>query len=235
MYYNTARMVRKKGHQFYDQEYFSQRDYFPDHLAETLKLIFRKRQVKKILDVGCGDGQIVSYLNRNGFQATGCDSADAAIKISGQIKADATNLPFSENSFEAVMAISLIEHLTSGQFDKFLKETRRVLIPAGYFFLVTPNRSSPLRIIEGKNWFAYRDPTHVQYYSPTSLKRILKKQGFGRFRFRFPTSVKTKADWWPHHLASPPQFIQSFLNYLFISSPLAYLRNSFWVLCQKRP
>jgi len=216
----------------YNQDYFQKRDALPLHFAQTLELLLKEIGVKKILDVGCGTGRLVKFLKENGFEALGCDISDEAIKLSGQIKASACALPFRKKSFEAVTAVSLIEHLKPNEAEKFLSEAERVLKPKGYLFLVTPNFWSLARVLKRKKWFGYTDPTHLQFYSPFSLKRLLKKCHFSNFRFRFKVDQKTPSDW-PIPLPRLPQIFQFLLNYLLISSPLAYLRDSFWLLAQK--
>lgn len=114
----------------------------------------------------------------NGFAALGCDIADEAIKLSGQTKASACALPFKKNTFEAVTAVSLIEHLSPNEAEEFLSGAERVLKPKGYLFLVTPNLWSPARVLKRKKWFGYADPTHVQFYSPISLKRLVNRHNF---------------------------------------------------------
>lgn len=218
---------------FYNQEYFQKRDSLSLSLAETLRLTLKGLKVKKVLDVGCGTGNLVEFLKQSGFAAIGCDHAKEAVKISGQIRAPATNLPFKDASFDCLTAISLIEHLNFKEAEKFLDEAGRVLKPKGCFFLVTPNRQSPRRFLQGKNWFAYSDPTHKIFYSPFSLKRLLKQHHFSNFRFRFRVKYETPADW-PIPLPSLPQPLAFFLNFGLIFSPLAYFRDSFWLLCKKQ-
>lgn len=218
---------------YYTEGYFKTRDFFPRYFAETFRLHLKRLPVKRILDVGCGTGRLVKFLKSSGYEAVGCDIADEAVKISGQFKGSATDLPFRNNSFEMVTAIHLIEHLTFGEMGKFLQEVRRVLKPNGYLYLDTPNLFSLEKIFRGKNWFGYSDPTHIQFYSPLSLKKILRQNNFYNERFRFKVDPKTPADWF---FASPrlPQAFQYLINFLMLSTPLTYIRNSFWVLCQKR-
>lgn len=214
---------------YYTKEYFEKRDFFPHHFAETLNLELKSLPVKKVLDVGCGTGRLVKFLKDQGYEAIGCDSSDEAIKISGQIKAQATRLPFKNGSFDLVTAISLIEHLKPKEAERFIEEAKRVLRPRGYFFLITPNFLSPMRFLKGKSWFGYLDPTHVKFYSPVSLKKLLEKHRFSNFKFRFRVDPKTCADWSFFASLIPPFLV----NCLLISTPLAYFRDSFWVSCQK--
>ena len=222
-----------KNNKYYDEEYFLKRDVLPISFLEILSLLLKELSVRKILDVGCGTGILVKYLEKKGYQSVGCDSSDIAVRMSGQVKGKATKLPFEDAAFDMVTAISLIEHLSQEEGETFLEEARRVLRPAGFLFLVTPNLFSLNKPLKGRDWFAYTDPTHINLFTPFSMKRILRKHGFHDERFRFKVDPKTPADWF---FAQPHlnQFFQYLANLLNFFSPLTYFRESFWVLCQKR-
>lgn len=219
---------------FYSKDYFQKRDVLPLHFAQTLKLLLKELKVKKILDVGCGTGKLVDFLNQSGFEAAGCDISDMAVKLSGAVQASATDLAFPAKTFDCLTAISLIEHLAPNEAEKFIQEAKKVLKNQGYIFLVTPNWASPMRFLAARKWFGYSDKTHLKFYTPFSLKRLLKKHQFSNFRFLFKIDRQAPADW-PLPLPSLPQSLQVLLNYLLISSPLAYFRNSFWLLAQQLP
>lgn len=225
----------------YDSDYFRERDVLIPHLAQTLNNFAKSSNIISILDIGCGTGRLVKFLNKKGFAATGIDKSEEAIKkaqITNPKKniqlASATKLPFKKNSFDLVCAISVIEHLSETEARKFLKEAYRILKPEGYLFLVTPNYSTPLRIFQGKNWFAYQDPTHVKYYSPVSLKKLLKNFGFGNFKLLFKINYGPSLQWeFPGISAKLPKNVKKFLASLLYNSPLFIVRNSFWLMSQK--
>ena len=119
---------------YYNNKYFRQRDNLDLLMAETLSTFARERNIKTVLDVGCGTGQLVKFLNNRKFKAVGCDSQNEAIKIAekinnpGQIiKADINKLPFKKGSFDLVCAISVIEHLKKSETEEFIKEANRIL------------------------------------------------------------------------------------------------------------
>lgn len=225
----------------YNQKYFQARDYLDLHLAESIKILMKERNLKKVLDVGCGTGRLVKFLNENGFETIGCDVVEEALKIAQRInkknsiiKASATKLPFTDRSFDLVIAISLIEHLTKNEAKKFIAEVKRILKPGGSVFLITPNFSSPLRYIFSKKWFAYSDPTHKHFFTPRSLSQLLKTHSFQNIKLRHKTAYNLPSDLHlPGFCRQWPMLIKNFLNWLMISSPLATFRDSFWLLAQK--
>lgn len=226
---------------YYDDSYFEKRDVLIPHLAQTIKKIAKKHRLKNILDVGCGTGRLVKFLQKNGFQAVGVDNSKKAVKKARALNnlktisfGSADKLHFKDQSFDLITSISVIEHLTPNQAKEFIIETRRILKPGGFLFLVTPNYATPLRIISGKNWFAYKDPTHINFYSPASLTSLLRKNGFDNFRCYFKISWQESLEWeFPGMLGFLPLRIKKLLVYLIFASPLAIIRNSFWMLAQK--
>lgn len=219
-------MKTKPNVSHYNMKYFTERDYLDMHMAESLKILMKDNGLKKVLDVGCGTGKLVQYLNENGFDAYGCDSEDVAVNLAKKINrrnaisiASATHLPFPNTSFDLITGISLIEHLSKSESIDFLKEVRRVLKPNGFIFVVTPNFASPCRFIQGKKWFGYSDPTHINFFTPLSLANLLKDYGFYNPRFWFKTN---DTNYW-----------KNFVYYLLFSTPFCFIRNSFWIAAQK--
>ena len=234
---------------YYSHKYFSDRDHLDLHIAESIKLLANDlpagRQgykLKAILDVGCGTGRIVKFLNDKGFKAKGCDPSEIAVKLARKInkdprtiiKASATKLPFKPNSFDLVISMSVIEHLTLRQAQGFLKETCRALKEKGLIFIITPNWATPIRLIQGKRWFGYSDPTHIKFYTPKSLWKLIKSYGFINPKWWFKTKYVPTFDWEFAKIFSKfPKSIKPFFIYLLFSTPLALMRNSFWMVAQK--
>lgn len=225
----------------YDKSYFEDRDLLIPHLAATIKNIAKIHQLETILDVGCGTGRLIQYLAKVGFKVAGCDIAKVAV-IAARLKnpgikimkASATKLPYADNSFDLVCAISVIEHLTAAQTDKFLAQTSRVLKSHGFVFLVTPNFATPLKILQGQKWFGYSDPTHITFYSPRSLSAILTQFGFSNIQKNFPIKYTSSLEWeFPPLLSKLPTALKQIIIYLIFATPLSVIRNSTWILAQK--
>jgi len=226
---------------YYDKKYFRERDHLDLHVAESIKILMNENNLRKVLDVGCGTGRLVKFLNKEGFEAKGCDSQEEAVRYakgvaaaSNIVKASATNLPFDTNTFDFVAAISVLEHLEIQEVNKFLKEARRVLKNGGLVFFVTPNYATPFRFLQGDRWFGYSDPTHVTFFTPSSLSQRLRAAGFKNVRFRFKSKYDSPFDWdLPEFMRSLPKPIKNFITYLLISTPLSNVRNSFWIAAKK--
>jgi len=112
------------------------------HLAEE----FPKNPVNS-LEVGCGSGGVSLFFhNICKYQVELVDLSDEALCFAQRNfethgkkplhaifrKADATHLPYPENSFDLVMSFGLLEHFTD--IEKPIREQLRVLKPGGLFF-----------------------------------------------------------------------------------------------------
>lgn len=211
------------------------------HLAQSIQILASDHKFRKILDVGCGTGRLIKFLNQNGFNAQGCDFATEAIKTAKTIngnsiikKASAISLPYKTGSFDLVTSISVIEHLKQKEAAKFLNEAKRVLKPSGYIFIITPNFSSPFRYLLGKRWFAYSDPTHINFFTPKSIKVLLTNCGYKNIKFRHKSAYDVLFSWYlPTPLRKLPMPLKNFFNYLMVSSPFSTCRDSLWVSAHK--
>jgi SAM-dependent methyltransferase len=100
---------------------------------------------KTVLDLGCGSGWLSIYLARAGFEVTGIDLAEHALRLASQWAeqenlsakfevADIAKLPYADRSFDAVVANSILEHLTFELAEEMFGQLKRVLKPGGVLF-----------------------------------------------------------------------------------------------------
>ena len=110
----------------------------------------------RVLDVGCGRGEILRHAARLGADAYGIDYAPVAFTMSRKViasaegeifpgrtavyLADAKHLPFPTGAFDRVLMFDVVEHLHPWELDVALKEIHRVMKPDGMFIVHTaPN------------------------------------------------------------------------------------------------
>lgn len=99
---------------------------------------------KKLLDIGCGTGEITLELKNKGFDVAGIDFSEVAVKKAREkglnimlSDLDKDGIKFSDNSFDIVWAGDIIEHVFDPMF--LFKEIARVLKPDGSFLFTVPN------------------------------------------------------------------------------------------------
>ncbi len=96
---------------------------------------------RRILDVGCGTGTMLTYLARFGA-AEGVDIDSEAIEychargLTQVSQSTADSLPFGNDTFELVTALDVVEHIDDDL--GVLREIRRVLRPGGRLLLTVP-------------------------------------------------------------------------------------------------
>ncbi|RZD16866.1 MAG: class I SAM-dependent methyltransferase [Candidatus Acididesulfobacter guangdongensis] len=223
--------------ELYNKKYYLDRDYLPIHLQNAIENVLIQNNFHNILEVGVGTGRLMNSLRDKGYNVKGIDSSPIAAEMTGAIIGDATSIPFENESFDCVLGISIIEHLNEKDGLVFIKEIYRVLKKGGGVFLVTPNYSSPLRIIKGNNWYAYTDKTHLFYYTPKNLRNLLKVNGFNKIKFTF--RLKDLPDFWPVEwpmgsiFKKLPNFFKHIPYRILISSPLGLYRDTFWIFGRK--
>lgn len=225
----------------YNRQYFLQRDHVAPSMARSIEIFMKKNKLKKVLDVGCGSGQMIKFLCSCGFEAKGVDIAKDAVILANKLNkksvtkiGTATKIPYKNKSFDLIISISVIEHLTKKEARLFLNEAKRVLRPDGFIFLVTPNFATPIRFFQGKNWFGYNDPTHINFFTPWKLAKELKKYGFYKQKLFFKTDYNVSFDWeFPFPIRKFPKWLRTLIIYLIFSTPFSLVRNSFWIAAQK--
>jgi SAM-dependent methyltransferase len=96
----------------------------------------------RVLDVGCGVGQVVGALTREGIEAYGVDvsepNLERARKFSDRCTLyDGRRLPFPDRHFDSVGALNVLEHVDEPE--AFLAELVRVTAPGGRVVVSSPN------------------------------------------------------------------------------------------------
>lgn len=106
------------------------------HWAELDEMISRVPKDSKVLDIGCGTGRLCRQLQ--GVEYTGTEISEGQIKKAREycpegnfLQAEMTDLPFEDNSFDAVFMVASLHHLLKADQKKALKEAVRVLKTGG--------------------------------------------------------------------------------------------------------
>ncbi len=139
-----------------------------------------------VLDIGCGDGSFMRLAERKGYKCTGIEiSAYLAGLSKGKglktLTGNFLSHDFGDQKFDGITLISLLEHLDDPELA--IKKCFSLLNDKGVLFLKTVNYACLNRFIRGGDWTGFRPPDHIVYFTPTNLKRLLKKHGFNKINF----------------------------------------------------
>lgn len=104
---------------------------------------------QRVLDLGCGPADGVSWLLERGVQAQGLDYSQGMLSSAARepalrgrlVRGDAGRLPFREAAFDKLVCTNSFHHYPDGP--AALREMRRVLKPGGLLVLVDPRADHP--------------------------------------------------------------------------------------------
>lgn len=96
-----------------------------------------------ILDFGCGCGRLARMFKGHPHQISGCDIDWRQVEwvkenldyVEAKLSSVCPPLPYADDTFDAIISISIFSHLNEESQDLFLAELHRVSQPGGYLFL----------------------------------------------------------------------------------------------------
>jgi len=149
--------------------------------------------VRRVLDIGCFDGTLVSQLVPD-WDAYGVEGHKDAARRANEKGVRTENrdidkeLPFESVFFDCVIAAEIIEHVYDT--DRFLSEIRRVLKPGGLLVLSTPNiacLTNRVKLLFGKypRYAEYRagGAGHIRVYTSFAIRDQIRENGFTVLKF----------------------------------------------------
>ena len=113
----------------------------------------------RILDLGCGTGEIAAALSQMGYPVTACDFAEEMMAVARRnyartpvdwvgLEPEWKALPFADASFDGIVVSSVFEYLDD--VPRVAAELSRVLRPEGVLLLTVPNPCNSVRKLEGR-------------------------------------------------------------------------------------
>ncbi len=163
-----------------DDEDFARR-YSAENRARQQKLLKELAAYtggRRLLDVGCGDGQLLETAGDQGWDALGIDLSESAISCCHRRGLPASRTDFFDDSldaqrFDVIVMSELIEHVPSPQ--RFLKRAETLLDHGGVVYLTTPNFGSLARRMLGGSWSVIH-PEHIGYFERSSIRKLASEQ-----------------------------------------------------------
>lgn len=156
------------------------------HARKCFSDLLPAEKNSRILDLGCGVGHLLYFLRQRGFaDIHGVDACDGAVLRARQMSLPAQSgdifefLEASSQTFDCIIGIDVIEHLTRHQASDLLRLIRSRLNPGGTVIFQTINGDSPWC----QSYFA-SDLTHETLFTGRSLKSLFELNGFPHFECR---------------------------------------------------
>ena len=173
--------------QTWDPQAYARNGAFVPQLAEGVLEWLSAQPSERILDLGCGDGQLTARMLASGLDVRGVDASAtmvAAARARGVTadEAGAEQLPYPDASFDAVFSNAAL-HWVRGQ-DEMMAEVHRVLKPGGRFVAemgghgnIAAIRVALIAVLE-KHGFAGAEDGVNYYPTPEAYARRLEHHGF---------------------------------------------------------
>ncbi len=173
--------------QTWDPEAYARDGAFVHQLAGEVVQWLAARAGERILDLGCGDGQLTSQIAAGGIDIRGVDASAAmvsAARAQGLTtdQASAEKLPYGDAEFDAVFSNAAL-HWVRGQ-GAMMAEVHRVLKPGGRFVAemgghgnIAAIRVGFMAVLE-RHGFGDAEEGVNYYPTPQAYRRRLERHGF---------------------------------------------------------
>jgi ubiquinone/menaquinone biosynthesis C-methylase UbiE len=202
----------------------------------------------RVLDLGCGRGELALHAALRGAEVVAVDYAEAALALASAtlagapdearrrvrlLRADAKALPFADRSFDRALVSDVVEHLHPWELGRAFSELARVLRPDGRLVVHTsPNRLHlALAYPSARLWARFRgrrlpaNPrtpyerlVHVNEQDPWGLYRQLRAHFVAALWLEPPDRARSRA-----RRALSPFLLSDLLG-----------TNDIWVVCRSR-
>jgi SAM-dependent methyltransferase len=147
----------------------------------------------RVLDVGCGPGFLMLFLQELGIGVKGVDYAEASLELAPpEVRehitiGETSDLDAPPQSFDLVICREVIEHLTVLQ----TRETVRQMCEASsrFIYITTRFHPDPATLLDFTTQFEV-DPTHITLMSKDFLRVLLVLEGFRR-----RADLEQRMDW----------------------------------------
>jgi SAM-dependent methyltransferase len=139
----------------YNQVAHEYDDVFPAHVADhyldkRVAIVRSLLPAGRVLDVGCGTGQLAERIVAAGYQVIGVDLSPGMLQralargLAGTFAAFSSALPFADGSFDLALTVATLHHLETPVRVAFtIAEMGRVVRPGGYVLLWDHNPLNP--------------------------------------------------------------------------------------------
>ena len=181
---------------FIDTDLPGFRDYLQRVNRERVALLGPvSRPPGRLLDIGCGRGDLLVAAREAGWQVLGVEMVAAAAAVARERHGldvrtgTLVDAGIPPGSLDVVTGTHLLEHMVDTV--EFLGQVRALLRPGGRVFVEVPNWRHPLRVRERGEWRHLHPYEHVTHFTAPTLRAALRRGGFRVELLRSPTWIGT--------------------------------------------
>lgn len=164
------------------------------YITPCVLRILKRFQIRRVCDVGSGNGALAATLDEAGYHVVGVDPDEDGVALSTRqypnisfyalaVEDDPSPMVQNEGSlFDAVVSTEVVEHLYSPHLLPIF--ARKLVPPGGLFIISTPYQGYLKNLLRSaaNRWDAHLNPLwhhgHIKFWSRKTLTILLESNGF---------------------------------------------------------
>ena len=158
------------------------------HLVRSYQFYKKKKVIQKIsnikkgklLDIGCGTGDFLKYMDYSGWGVDGVETDMGARCIAeekiGQKIEEKLDFVGNENKYDVISMWHVLEHVYN--IEDYLKKVNKLLKKDGVLVVGVPNCASYDAEKYKGNWVAYDLPIHLSHFRKNNIMELARKSNF---------------------------------------------------------
>jgi 2-polyprenyl-3-methyl-5-hydroxy-6-metoxy-1,4-benzoquinol methylase len=159
-------------------------------MRRTVANLKNLSEARRVLDIGCGDGEFLSLFRDLGCQVYGTEydaRTEEVCRKKGIAMLPGGVIPLLDDSgliesFDLVVFTEIIEHINNPL--DVVRNISRLLRKGGILYITTPNFASLERRVLGPQWGMICYPEHISFYSPRTINHLMRKCGYQKLSLR---------------------------------------------------
>ena len=142
--------------------------------AQFLERYAKPQGQRKLLDVGCANGDFPRFMAARGWQVEGVETSDSSQPITDfpLYKQEFHNIPVTQSTYDAVTAWAVLEHVHAPK--AYFRKASEVLKKGGVFVFLVTNFHS----VTSRHLFCEDVPRHLYFFTRETVQRYLRETGF---------------------------------------------------------
>ncbi len=154
--------------------------------ADVLDALAQHAPGKRVLEIGCGTGDLLLHLSKSGFDASGVEIAKAAADFANARDLRVHHGAFEDyaaaeaSSLDAVLMMNVLEQTRDPI--EVIRQCNRVLVPGGTLIVRSGNEFNVLQeavcASQDKSQWWVSAPDQINYFNFESMTKLLTGEGF---------------------------------------------------------
>ena len=180
---------------FYQRHHtvYHERTFHVDPSSFLEPLVRHLKPEDTVLDVGCGSGRDLLWLQKNGYNAAGFERSKGLAALARKyamceiIEGDFQTFDFSKRKFDAILLSGALIHIPQARFDSVFDHILKGLGNEGKVLVSLKEGNGSSMGEDGRAFF---------YWQDFQLRNLFARQGFSILEFHKAPSKVNKRDTW---------------------------------------